>query len=261
MRRIIGLLSWWDESPTWLAATVTSMARVCDHIVALDGRYALFPDTRTASPQQQADAIACAAYGAAVGLTLVQPRHIWADEMEKRTALFQYGAVAADTFTDWYLIMDADEVLAPSVTQQAVHMMVDDAEQNGAEVVQGLLLESIDDQQNPQMARISRQFATDPVSLGPSPRLWRALDDMRVAGYHYHYSGCDESGQRVVVWNRDGDGERAAWHHSEELIVETRCLLRSAHRAQQRVEYYGERDRLKVEQVQMTADKVEAMTA
>ena len=33
MTRVIGLLSFWDESPTWLAATLASMARVCDHAV------------------------------------------------------------------------------------------------------------------------------------------------------------------------------------------------------------------------------------
>lgn len=258
-RRIIGLLSWWDESPTWLAATVASMGRVCDHIVALDGRYALFPDTRSASPQEQADAIACAAYGAAVGCTIVQPRHVWADEMEKRTALFQYGAVAADTFRDWFLVLDADEVLADSVTQQTVHAEVDAAEAIGAEVVQGLLRETIDEHANPQRSVLARTHAVDNMTLGPSPRMWRALADMRVTGYHFHYSGVNEDGARVVLWNRDGEAPRAAWHHAEELIVDTRCLLRSAHRAQQRVEYYGDRDRLKVEAVTMTPDRIEAI--
>jgi hypothetical protein len=41
---VVGLISWWDESPTWLAASITSLGRFCDHVVALDGRYALYPD-------------------------------------------------------------------------------------------------------------------------------------------------------------------------------------------------------------------------
>lgn len=91
----------------------------------------------------------------------------------------------------------------------------------------------------------------DATSLAPTPRLFQTHHDMRVQGYHFHYSGIGRNGERVVMWNRDGDGPRAPWHMCEDLIVETRCLLRSANRAQQRVEYYAERDRAKAEQVSM----------
>ena len=33
------ILCWWDESPTWLAATVASLATIgVDHVIAVDGR-------------------------------------------------------------------------------------------------------------------------------------------------------------------------------------------------------------------------------
>jgi hypothetical protein len=81
--------------------------------------------------------------------------------------------------------------------------------------------------------------------------MYRVHRDMRVQGYHYHYSGVDENGDRRVMWCRDGDGRREPWHHADELVVDTRCLQRSKRRAQQRVEYYAERDRQKVEDVKM----------
>ena len=83
--RIIGLVSWWDESPTWLAATVASMSRFCDHIVALDGRYALYPDQRLQSGTAELYAIIETARAAGVGITLHTAPRTYADEMEKRT--------------------------------------------------------------------------------------------------------------------------------------------------------------------------------
>lgn len=251
MRRVIGLLNFWDESPTWLAATVASLARVCDHVVALDGRYALFGDERLASPQEQADAIAHAAYGAGVGLTLVQPRRVYLDEMEKRTALFQYGLVEAEPGTDWFLVLDADEVLDPTVTRYAIDAYLDEAVKHDAAVVCGMLRETIDEHANVQRSIASRKIEVDPTPIAPSPRLWLAHRDMRVEGYHFHYSGTDEDGNRVVLWNRDGDGERVDWSIAEQLVVETRCLLRSNHRAAQRTEYYATRDELGIENVSM----------
>jgi hypothetical protein len=224
---------------------------VCDHVVALDGRYALFDDVRVASPQEQADAIAHAAYGAGVGLTLVQPRHPFRDEMQKRTALFGLGELAATAHEDWFLILDADEVLCPTVTAGMVRMIAADADAAGCPVVCGTLRETIDEQCNEQRSRAARKHATDNTVLAPNPRMWKVHDAMMVQGYHYHYSGLDAAGERIVLWNRDGDGPRASWHHVDELVIETRCLLRSAARAQKRVEYYAERDRMKAENVEM----------
>lgn len=251
MRRLIGLLSYWDESPTWLAATVASMARVCDHIVALDGRYALFGDDRVASPQEQADAIAHGAYGAGIGLTNVQPRRVFLNEMEKRTELFRYGLVDACPGTDWFLVLDADEVLDPHVSRNAIDMYLDEAVRNGAPVVCGMMRETIDEHANPQRSAASRKVDVDATTIAPSPRLWLAHREMRVEGYHYHYAGTDENGDEVVLWNRDGDGERAEWSIAEQLVVETRCLLRSKNRAAQRTAYYADRDRLGIENVSM----------
>lgn len=251
MRRVIGLLSYWDESPTWLAATVSSLARVCDHIVALDGRYALYDDDRVASPQEQADAIAHTACGAGVGITLVQPRRVFMDEMDKRTELFRYGLVDATPGRDWFLVLDADEVLDPGVSRAAIELFIDQAIVEDAPVVCGMLRETIDEHENPIRSRASRKQDVDPTSLAPSPRLWLAHRDMRVEGYHFHYAGTDEHGDTVVLWNRDGDGERANWSLAEQLIVDTRSLQRSTNRARKRVAYYAERDRLGIEQVSM----------
>jgi hypothetical protein len=45
--KIWGLLSWYDESPSWLAEAVASFAPMLDGLIAVDGAYALYPDART----------------------------------------------------------------------------------------------------------------------------------------------------------------------------------------------------------------------
>jgi hypothetical protein len=39
--KIIGLLSFYDESPAWLSACVAGIGRWCDGLIAVDGAYAL----------------------------------------------------------------------------------------------------------------------------------------------------------------------------------------------------------------------------
>src|SRR6266498_1360247 len=56
--KIIAILSWFDESPSWLSACVASLARAgCSHLVAVDGAYRLYPDGRPHSGIAQQDAI------------------------------------------------------------------------------------------------------------------------------------------------------------------------------------------------------------
>lgn len=111
--RVVALLSWYDEPPVWLVECVRSLAGFCDHVVAVDGPYALFPGAadRPASASDQAEAIAFAAAGVGLGCTIHMPRVPWAGgEVEKRDFMFRL----ASTFTgpdDWFLRIDADEYL------------------------------------------------------------------------------------------------------------------------------------------------------
>jgi hypothetical protein len=108
--RIIGLLNWYDEDPEWLSDCVKSLNSFCDHLIAVDGPYAVFPggQDKPYSDPEQVDAIRRAAGD--MGLTIHAPRRPWRDnEVGKRDFMFRLGATFAEA-DDWYLRIDADEV-------------------------------------------------------------------------------------------------------------------------------------------------------
>lgn len=110
--RIVGLLAWFDEEPDWLFTAVACAAKLCDHVVALDGAYALFPNAEARSPFEQHRAIEKAAHTSEIGLTLKAPEEPWqGNQIEKRSALFEIGKQVTDE-RDWFLVFDADEFVA-----------------------------------------------------------------------------------------------------------------------------------------------------
>ena len=116
--KVYALLSFFDENPEHLRECVTSCAKVADHVVAVDGRYALYPDTRVRSPVSNANAIRGACAKAGLGLTLHTPNAPYAGgEVEKRAFMFRL-AEGLTTPDDWYLIVDGD-MLVHQVSDQA----------------------------------------------------------------------------------------------------------------------------------------------
>ena len=67
--RLIALCSFYDESPTWLAAHAAATARLVDHIIYLDGAYVLYDADGASSGVEAHDAIARACHAAGVGFT------------------------------------------------------------------------------------------------------------------------------------------------------------------------------------------------
>lgn len=272
MTRVIGILSWFDESPTWLAATVASFARVCDHLVAVDGRYAHYEDPRTRSGSEQHDAIVETCRGAGMGLTLHSSNRVWPTEMAKRTHCFRVAALEAEPLRDWFFILDGDEVLtqSPSWVRGELGVL---AEQR-TNVVAVELYELTDPHENPEKRRMSREQDRDYEYMTQSPRFWRALHDMRVDGQHFHYTGIDETGQRVVLWGQQQTVEEGApeggmvWNVLDErweritpwadwggmVRIENRCLLRDRRRFLKRQEYYDLRNTLGIESANPTTE-------
>jgi len=136
--KIVGLLCWYEESPSWLVECVASAARLCDHLIAVDGAYATFPGAlkKPYSDSAQADAIMRTAAGFGMGCTLHVQREPWwgqwGGEVEKRDFMFRLG----EQFTtpeDWYFRIDADEVLTyvPDDTRQKLA----DTQHDAAEVM------------------------------------------------------------------------------------------------------------------------------
>jgi hypothetical protein len=111
--RLIALLSWYRENPVWLDDLIGSLVDAgVTHVVAADGPYALYPHTETISTPNEYRALieACSYYG--VSLTLHSPNQAWAgNETQKRTALFKLGHALVSSNDDWFLVIDADELI------------------------------------------------------------------------------------------------------------------------------------------------------
>ena len=250
--RVIGLVSWWDESPTWLAASIASLSRFCDHVVALDGRYALYPDTRTQSGTSEVEAILETARAAGMGVTIHTAPRTFKDEMEKRTHLFKLGAIEARIEQDWFFVLDGDEVVIEAPPK---HETLGFLEATTADTVTGTLFERTDPHQDTWRTDLGMQLQTEWRYECATPRFYRALHDMRVVGYHYNYVGERSTGETVELWGQDGAVTRAEWASlCGRVILENRNRLRGKQRDADRQQYYEDRDAVKLETVAPLAE-------
>jgi hypothetical protein len=238
--RVIGLVSWWDESPTWLAATIASMGRFCDHVVALDGRYAMFPDQRLQSGIDEVRVIVEAARGAGVGLTLHTAPRTFPDEMAKRTHLFRLGQLEARSFTDWFYVLDGDEVTIESPPKADVQAYL---EHTTADVLTATLFERTDPHATEWRTDLGMKLQTEWRYEARTPRFWRVMNNMRVVGYHFNYLGENAAGETVELWGMDGAVDRVEWGSlCGRVIIENRNRLRGKQRDADRQAYYEARD-------------------
>ncbi|MEU3281779.1 hypothetical protein [Streptomyces antibioticus] len=219
--RVIGLLSWYEEPAPWLAECVAGLAQVCDHLIAVDGPYALFPGAtrKPASGSEQADTIARAAAGAGIGCTVHVPRAPWwGNEVEKRDWMFRLAMTVAQPGVDWLLRVDADEVFTqvPPDTKKILG-------ETDLDVAEVMLWERGDGQDS--------QF--------PLRVLFRALPGIRIEQAHYVVTapGLD-GGTRVLVGNDTVHRAESAlplW----DVRLEHRTGQRSAMRRALKDEYYA----------------------
>jgi hypothetical protein len=222
--RIVALLSWFDEYPSWLAATVASAARVADHVVAVDGAYALMARGAASSGVDQQTAIVDAAEAAGVGLTLHVPGEKWVGEVEKRAFLFEAGRLVARTVADWFLVIDADEIV--------VRVPLDLRERlAGAEedvAAYGLVTHWED---HPDAERLG--FAPMPTrNVHPVRGLYRNIPGLTVRGTHYGYVADDHSDLWLGAPALD----------LTDLVVDHRAYRRDDARRARQEAYYRTRD-------------------
>lgn len=250
--RVIGLVSWWDESPTWLAATIASMGRFCDHVVALDGRYALYPDQRLQSGTAEVQTIIETARAAGIGVTLHTAPRTYADEMEKRTHLFRLGSLEARSQQDWFFVLDGDEVAIESPPKHEVVAFLDATD---ADVVTATLFERSDPHQDAWRTDLNMKLQTEWRYECRTPRFWRAHDNMRVVGYHFNYVGDRPDGTTAELWGKDGAVDRAPWSSlCGRVIIENRNRLRGMQRDADRQQYYKDRDDIGLETIAPLAE-------
>ncbi len=237
--KVYALLSWFDESVPWLAATVGSAAALCDHVIAVDGAYALYPDGRHRSGTEQHQTIQEAAFAAGMGCTIHTPAEKWAgNEVEKRTAMFRLAEHIATPYEDWYLVIDADEVIIgcpPDARQQ-----LEDTELDVAEVK---LVNVEDIEKNVETAAAARQFSYPARSAEPLRALFRAIPGLAPCGNHYTNMVPDG---RVLIGARSDKRQEPALD-LQGIVFEHRTNFRTVHRDEERRSYYGKRDAAQIE--------------
>lgn len=254
--RVFTLLSWFDESPTWLAGMVTSVAPFTHHLIALDGAYALFPNAEPRSPAEQHVAIMETALAAGIGCTIHAPNDLWwGNEVEKRNALFQFGLLAAEPHRDWFLVMDADEV----VTQWPVDLLdrLERVEEDACTVTEW-------EQSDPSGSEVMEEFHTraccSPRGQYHHRKMFRALPGLGVFENHFRYQVRDEDGNLVArLWGEEGPKWPALAPSADmtQLRVRHRIIRRSLWRGEQQRGYYQARDVMGAEMNGMP-DAVEA---
>lgn len=216
--KVIGLLSWYEEPASWLAECVASAARLCDHLVAVDGPYALFPGAlrKPSSGSEQAEVIAHAAAGAGMGCTVHTPNAPWwGNEVGKRDWMFRAGSLVAEP-GDWFLRIDADEVLT-QVPADARALLAATA-RDVAEVT--------------MWERGDGQDSSFPLRV-----LFRALPGIGIEQAHYVVTAPGEGGTRVLCGNdtvHRAEPAEALW----DVRLEHRTRQRSAMRRAQKDDYY-----------------------
>lgn len=239
--KVVGLLSWYDESPSWLAATVASFAPILDHLVAIDGAYAAYPGARARSDVGQAETILRTADAAGIGVSIVEPREtFFGNEVEKRSLLFRYGLVEATPYEDWFVVFDGDEVLtkAPADLRTRLAYIREDAaeitlwqRENWGEVA----------------PNVADGIPLPGESRGSLRMFFRALPNLRVHGRHDVYVG-ERDGEDVIVWGPDPIGPAPAASLLD-VEVEHRSTKRDAARRNASYEYYRTRDALGLEKI------------
>lgn len=108
--KLVGILCWYDEPVSQLAACVASFAPALDHLVAVDGAYWLYPGAmqRPASDREQAETITSVCGAVGLSLTLHVPNEpFMGNEVEKRNLSLDLARTVAGA-EDYVVVFDAD---------------------------------------------------------------------------------------------------------------------------------------------------------
>jgi hypothetical protein len=250
--KLVALLSWYEEAPEWLAATVASLSPFVDHLVAVDGAYLLFPSAleRPRSGTEQSRAIVEVSDALGIGVTLYRPNEAFAgNEVEKRNLLFDL-ARCGTTEDDWWLHIDGDErvVRWPADLKERLAATELDVASITFEQRHVNQPNPINGQSVPHLNPLPRRS-----SFGGHRVLTRALRDLRVEGVHYHYVaggsfGDDRAGAPARYLRAEASHPYLAEALPlEDLVVEHLHDFRQTARNIDAASYYERRDRMVVE--------------
>lgn len=189
--RIVGVLSWFDESPAWLAAVAAGFGRVCDTIVAVDGAYSLYPGARARSVPEQAEAILAGAESVGAGCVIHRPREVWwGNEVEKRNHSLRLAGALCDQ-GDWLMVFDGDYQLMQT-DADTVRL---ELENTSCFVASYTLLDSMDVAGGDQ-AELGERMALSTEWTFRTRDVFRWSPDLRYVGNHFWVSGSYEGRER-----------------------------------------------------------------
>lgn len=226
---MIALLSWFDEPPASLASCLTALAQAgTDHVVAVDGRYALYPADHDCSHPNEYAAIVFACRKLGMRCTIHQPSGPWeGGEVEKRTFLFALALSVAEK-GDWFWVQDADQVVMHVPDDFKARLAAADED-----VASVMIHDVVAAQANiptwPPDFAMPALFRAQPITVGPA---------------HCQYNAADGT----LLWGYDGDHRQApVLDLSADVLVEHRPQNRSHERLVAKQVYYSERDRACIE--------------
>lgn len=239
--KVIATLCFYDEPPAWLAATVASCARLCDHLIACDGSYWLYPGSRD-KPRSSAfhhEAITQAASAAGIALTLHVPTMpFMGNEVEKRNLMLKLAATVAEPMVDWVFTIDGDEVIT-----YVSDLARADLEATPLHVATSSTYEvsPLDDDAKRAAYEAGRR---------PYRHLMRMLPNLRVVGAHWVYMGDDPDRGTVCLQGINGlHTIEPALDMSRQVVKEHRHAYRSPARREAAQAYYRTRDQVVAERV------------
>ncbi len=239
--KIVGLLSWYDESPGWLGTAVAGFARVCDTIVALDGAYALYPGARACSHPNQAETIMQAAEASGAGCIIHRPNEVWRDnELGKRNQLLRLAGSLDLTTDDWLIVFDADcHILRISPDNIRAKLAATDLP-----IATYTYLDGKDFLSDPKIRDQVRDHEIDTEWTGRTRDVFRWDPTLRVGLQHWLYSA-ERDGERV--WIRGPESQDEACQLDRDLVIYHRTADRAKVRRDAQAYYYKLREQHGVE--------------
>lgn len=241
--RLIALLIWYDEPNAVLGQCLAGLQYAgVDHVVALDGRYELFPDEEYMSSAEQQGLVVLACRSMGMGCTLYVPPAPWPGEVEKRNHMFNVGLAEAYP-GDWFFVVDADIVV--TTVPGNLKDQLEATEYDVAAV-------TVRD-----MSAAAAQRADWPEYFDIRP-LFRA-QPIQTVGNHHSYTTLD--GRKL--WGAMGepeDGEPLGNGHETEPCLDLRKYVEIQHRPGSRgqdrqlkqASYYGGREESGIERMYCT---------
>lgn len=229
-------MCWADENPLWLTAAVTSIAPLLDHLVALDGKYMLYPGAmqQPSSDVMQSMAVLEAASACNLGVTLHRPSEpFMGNEVQKRQLSIDLAMHFAESEDDWCVVFDADMV----------------ARHNGLASARADL-----EQSDHLVAEYARY--EDPADEGCTPirGIYRLVSGLTYGPAHYCISAPTSDGDRVWLWGNPNLQEPYvdALDLTQTLKFDHRNKKRDRARHDRAWDYYGKRDSLGIERLTET---------